>query len=240
MGLFSVWVVNMLQESEIVFESIEWTSIGAIIAWLISLGYTTEEIKILFFDKITVLSDIFSFKTLNSTPLLNRLKELAWNKKMGDTKIPISINVTSKQTGERVILSSDNTPEIPLYRAMFASSLLKIMNWPNTFIENIWDCIDWAYSDWFKWIKNNTWNYLHIDCRRQSIWLVWNTISLTPEALFIADSVRLKALDMISIRRPFWIFNIPKTVSDTMIKVREDLFEEWRKAALDYLKNKRL
>lgn len=106
--LAHIWVFKYLEEKEIEIAEVSGTSMWAIIWSLISIWMSSKEI-ISFYDSLNFgkLLDI-DLKTwlLKWNKIEKKLKELFWDKKIEETKIPLKIVATNLETSESKIFDS--------------------------------------------------------------------------------------------------------------------------------------
>jgi NTE family protein len=141
--LCHIWVLKYLEEKKVEINEVSGTSMWAIIASMIAIWMNYEEIK-KFAKSLNMLSlaDLdFKLWFLKWNKIEKKLKEVFWDKKIEETKIPLKIIATNVEKAESRIFTSWKIVDV--IRASFSL--------PWVFIPKE---IDWeSYVDW--WIMNN-------------------------------------------------------------------------------------
>lgn len=138
-----IWVLKYLEEKDVQIDEISWTSMWAIIAAMIAVWKTSEEMvkisKSLNFLKFIDFD--LSYWLLKWEKVVKKLDEIFWDVKIEDLKIKLKIVATNLETGEQTVFTKWS-----IVKALRASLSL-----PGVFIPYKID--GKSYIDW--WITNN-------------------------------------------------------------------------------------
>jgi len=121
LGLAHIGTIKFLEEQGIKPSEIIGTSIGSIIGALYAIGNTSETIN----QKLEGLktNDLFEIKYLQGRVEYHKaraiLKEIFYNKKLKDAKIPLKIIATNLKNGQKRVFSKKDN--ISIYDAVLAS-----------------------------------------------------------------------------------------------------------------------
>jgi NTE family protein len=125
LGYAHIGVYKYFEEYKYVPKEISGTSMGALIASLIAIGYSSTDIENLA-KKFSNPLSLFSFdssltniksKIVGNKKIIELLKSIFKDKKIGETNIPLYISATNFNTGENIIFNKD----ILIYKAVMAS-----------------------------------------------------------------------------------------------------------------------
>lgn len=121
LGLAHIGIIEFLEEQRLLPSEIIGTSIGSIIGALYAIGNTSETIK----EKLKDLEtkNLFEIKYFQGKIEYKKaklfLKEIFYNKKMSDAKIPLKIIATNLKNGKKKIFT--NKDNLLIYDVIMAS-----------------------------------------------------------------------------------------------------------------------
>lgn len=205
--LAHIWVLQFIEEQNIMLDEISGTSMWAIIAWAYAIGKNSQEIIQIVenIDYLKLVDLNLKDGIVSGKKVYDLLENIFWETKIESLKIKLKITATNLKTWEKKVFTSGKITD-----AIRASISLPSIFQPFEIDGNL-------YLDW--WLKSN----LPILCLENT-----NIIAVS---VIRGDQVKIKTHKKIwifELKRSFWTFNydiLKQTIAHMMTQNEDNEIE---------------